>query len=248
MNKSRLRPIASGFTLVEVLIAISVTALIGLAVWQILNSTIRTQQVLSRQQGILESLQRTFLNMDRDFQQLVTRPVRNEFGDSEYTLSNRNTLYKIEFTRSGWRNPLGDKRSELQRVAYELQDRELRRTYWQVLDRAQDSEPRSVVLNDQISEFKLSFLTDKNQWVTEWPTDEVIDGAEGVAKYSQLPKAVKIEIVHELYGKMYRIFSAAQTMDFTIDTNTTNPGGSGGNNNNNQNGNSFGGAEGGPNG
>ncbi|MCP5206741.1 MAG: type II secretion system minor pseudopilin GspJ [Hahellaceae bacterium] len=221
----------NGFTLIEVLIAIAVTAALGLGVWQILNSTIRTQQVLARQQGILESLQRTFLLIDRDFQQLVSRPIRNEFGDTDYVISNRNTLYKIELTRAGWRNPLGDKRSELQRVAYELQDKQLRRTYWQVLDRAQDSEPRSMVLDENISAFKVSFLTDKNQWVGDWPTEESLGGEDGVAKYAQLPKAMRVEIEHDLYGKIYRVFSAAQSLDLTADAEPDNNAGDNAGNN-----------------
>lgn len=216
-RKRRAPASSRGFTLIEVLIAIAVTAALGLGVWQILNSTIRTQQVLARQQGILESLQRTFLLIDRDFQQVVSRPIRNEFGDADYVISNRNTLYKVELTRAGWRNPLGDKRSELQRVAYELQDKQLRRTYWQVLDRAQDSEPRSMVLDENINAFKVSFLTEKNQWVGDWPTEESLGGEEGVAKYLQLPKAMRVEIDHDLYGKIYRVFSAAQSLDLTVD-------------------------------
>lgn len=206
-----------GFTLIEVLIAITVTALLGMGVWQVLNGTIRTNNVLSRQQEILDALQRTFLFIERDIQQIVSRPIRNEFGDPEYTLSNRNTLYKIEFTRSGWRNPLGDKRSELQRVAYELQDSTLVRNYWTVLDRAQDSEPKSVPLNEQITSFDVTFLTDKNQWTDDWPSDQHISSTDGdIAQYLSLPKAVKISLEHELYGKLYRIFSPAESLDLSV--------------------------------
>jgi general secretion pathway protein J len=57
--------------------------------------------------------------------------------------------FPISLTRNGWRNPLALPRSDLQRVAYAIEDETLIRYYWQVLDRAEDSMPvRQVMLED----------------------------------------------------------------------------------------------------
>ncbi|PIE44398.1 MAG: type II secretion system protein GspJ [Gammaproteobacteria bacterium] len=202
----------NGFTLIELLIAIAITALISVGVWQLLGLTFRGQEILERQTTELGSLQRVMIFLNRDIRQASVRPVRNQFGDQDYALSNRNTLYKIEFTRTGWRNPLRHKRSNLQRVAYELHDNTLLRTTWSVLDRVQDSEPRSMELSENIEDIQFEFLQAGNRWVDEWPPDAVL-GTEKYSRYLSMPLALKVTVKHANYGEVYRIFDLPQSVE-----------------------------------
>lgn len=195
-----------GFTLLEVLIAITITGLIGVGTYQLFNSTMRTQSVMEEKAAKLERMQRAMTFISRDFQQLVPRPVRNGYGDLEYALTNRNNLYLIEMTRLGWRNPMLARRSELQRVTYELSDEgKLLRSYYPVLDRAQENEPVTQELLDEIEEFRIRFLDENNEWHDEWPLEPML-GENNQVGLVALPKAVRIEFVHQTFGTVYRLY------------------------------------------
>jgi len=200
---------AAGFTLLEVLIAIGITAMIGLGSWQILNSAIRTSEHTQVKLEELKALQKTMLIISRDLQQVVSRSVRDEYGDYQPALQTKGSLYKLEFSRAGWRNPLGDLRSNLQRVAYELNQDELVRHYWNVLDRSQDSESVYRTLLKGVEEFSIRFMKDDYTWTDEWPVtdasgdDEVEDPR---LKTNKIPKAVKITLTLKQFGTVSRLY------------------------------------------
>ena len=85
----------------------------------------------------------------------VERPVRDELGD------NRGTFLA---GRGGWRNPLGQARSRLQRVRWSLSGETLERRYWLVLDRAQDSKPRVQQVLDGVTALSWRFLDKEHNW------------------------------------------------------------------------------------
>lgn len=225
------KPRQQGFTLLEVLLAIAITGLIGVGTYQLFSSTLRTQDVVERRSAELEQLQRGLALISRDLQQLVGRSVRNAYGDREFALSNRNELYLLELTRMGWRNPLQDPRSDLQRVFYERADDVLYRYYYRVLDRAQDSEPVRQKLLDKIEELEIRFLDERNQWHSLWPLDSMLEQGTSEAGYRALPKAIEIRLRHQRFGNLTRLYEIAgyyRTQDAEQD-NGTGDGGPGGN-------------------
>ncbi len=199
----------NGFTLLEVLIAIGITALIGLGTWQLLGGTIRAQQITQNNSERFEQLQKMMLILSRDVQQVSHRAIRDEYGDFQPAVSNRNTLYVMELTRSGWRNPMGDTRSDLQRVSYELLDGELLRHYWTMLDRPQDSESVIQTLLTDIDAIVLRFMDDENQWVESWPPEQTDTDNSRIGKYL-LPKALEITIEHNYFGSLKRLYDLPQ--------------------------------------
>jgi len=196
-----------GFTLLEVLVAIGITALIGLGVWELLNGTIRAEQTTQHASERLEALQHTVLFLSRDISQIVPRSIRNGYGDREYALSTQDPRYVIQLTRAGWRNPLQEHRSNLQRVDYRLDGDKLVRQYWKVLDRAQDSTPVTQTLMKGIDSIQFSFLTSKGQWVSNWPTDTIINSTKGLDRYNQLPRAMKFVLKTRYFGLIKRIYT-----------------------------------------
>ncbi len=60
-------------------------------------------------------------------------------------------------TRQGWRNPLGLRRSGLQRVGWEYTGTELRRRYWPVVDQGQEDESLDILMLDGVLEFEIRF-------------------------------------------------------------------------------------------
>lgn len=199
-----------GFTLLEVLIAITITALIGLGSWQLLNGAIKSYELGQKSLEGLSLLQRTQLTISRDFRQLIPRPIRDEYGDYQPALSSGQDLAVVELTRVGWRNPLQQPRSQVQRVAYELVDKDLMRLHWTVLDRAQDSVALSRRLLSDVDRFEVSYLNDSKAWVDEWPPGPASNSedppVDPIAAKAILPKAVRVTLEHPRYGNVQRVF------------------------------------------
>merc|ERR1712000_263532 len=105
----------AGFTLLEVLLAVAITAMIGVGSAQLLNSIINAKQGVDIRSEKLASLQRFNMAVSRDIEQIINRPIRDIYGDEQAALRINDGDYPLEFTRAGWRNsPVAeDPRSEL---------------------------------------------------------------------------------------------------------------------------------------
>ena len=211
---SMMKPRQSGFTLLELLVAIGIFALMAAMAYGGLNNLIKNRQATDEQAARLTQLQTSFLWLGRDIEQTVNRRIRDEYGDSQLALSSAEVgLYQLELTRGGWRNPVGRARSNLQRVAYSLRDNQLIRFYWNVLDRAQDSKPMEVVLLDGVTRMDLRFLSGagsgqgsgqnqgQQQWVDSWPGN-----ALGIQPSDDPPLAVEVTLETEAEGRITRLF------------------------------------------
>jgi general secretion pathway protein J len=107
----------------------------------------------------------------------------------------------IELTHSGWSNPAGVPRSTLQRVSYRLEDTDLVREYWHVLDRTQTVEPVSVVLLDKVKSVSVRYLGADRDWKDQWPPL----GYSGVNVRTARPLAVEITLELEDWGEIKRL-------------------------------------------
>ncbi|MBU2712198.1 type II secretion system minor pseudopilin GspJ [Zooshikella harenae] len=189
-----------GFTLLEVLIAVAIFSIIGLAVYQLFNSILKTQVTVFDHGEQMVDLQKTFYFIRHDLEQWVKRPIRNEFGDKEEAfIIDENTL---EFTRLGWDNPLQSwpehpdgKRSRLQRVKYENVNNELVRYYWRFLDRAPEVKPKKQVLLMDVTDLHYQFLDKQDTWHSDWPPNNA-------QSTSSKPEAIKVIFTHKSLGEM----------------------------------------------
>ena len=157
-----------GFTLIEVLVAFLVFAIIGVISAQLLSQTVNAQGDLSERGERLGDVHRAMQIIQRDIMQLVDRPIRDNYGDPLQALV-IGSDGAIEFTRAGWRNPLQLPRAEIQRVGYLLQDNKLMRGYWPVLDRAQDTEPAYQTLLHEVDRIEFYALDASGNEHTFWP-------------------------------------------------------------------------------
>ncbi|WHS60809.1 type II secretion system protein GspJ [Pseudomonas sp. G2-4] len=98
----------SGFTLLELVIAIAIFALLGLAGWRLFDGVVRTQQGAGQHELEIRALQRAVGIIERDVWQAVAGSVVLEPG-------------RLRLQRSHWRNPLDQPRSERQTVNYRLE-------------------------------------------------------------------------------------------------------------------------------
>lgn len=205
-----------GFTLLEMMIAISVFALIGVASFRVLNGVVDAQQVGERHSQQLAVFQKALLILDRDLQQVVDRPVR--VGPDQTTAALRVFTgdYPLEFTRGGWLNPLLLPRSSLQRVAYDLgphpaaeepgspfygdQRQYLRRLYWYALDREQEQAPVVQALLPDITDLAITVVTDDGRQA-RWPPPAAA-GADTVPE----AKALELTFSSGQFGDITRVY------------------------------------------
>ena len=194
-----------GFTLIEMLVALAVFAIIGLMSNQLLMQIIDMGELTEDRGARLVETQRAMEIIRRDIQQLAHRGVRDELGDSQPGFE-INELGLLQFTRRGWANPLEQNRSELQRVAYAMVEGTLVRLYWPVLDRAGDSLPvRQLLLND-ISEMEVLAVDGTGVEHRFWPPDDDTAGqAHALA-------AVVVRMTLPPYGNVERMWTVPMTM------------------------------------
>lgn len=197
----------SGFTLLEVLIAVTITAVIGLGVWQVMSGVITSRDRVNELAEQFDGLQRTMLLLERDLMQVVNRPARDIYGDYQIAMTSREEDFVLMLTRQGWRNPLGSRRSGLQRVAWEFTGEELRRRYWPVVDQGQEDSSRDVLLLEGVLDFEVRFYNDQGAWQSEWPSDEAMAGINpGSRPDISLPLGIEIALEHERFGELVRTF------------------------------------------
>ena len=158
----------SGFTLMEILVALFIFAVVGLISAQLLGRTVNAYEVLDDRSQRLGQIHRAMLVVERDMLQFRNRPIRMAQGEPLPALMIGDEG-ALSMTRGGWRNPLQRPRSELQRVGYRMQDEKLVRGYWSVLDRRGDEEPISQTLLEGVEELEFFAIDQNGEEHKFWP-------------------------------------------------------------------------------
>ncbi len=192
-----------GFTLIEIVVALAVFALVGVMASSGLNAILQWQANLEAKSEQIKSIQLTLKYLEKDINRAIARPIRDQYGDRQPAFSSDGESI-MSLTYSGWRNPAGLLRSHLQRVAYEYDDNKLKRYSWNRLDGAISEDGREATLLDEVEELKIEFLNPVNAWVDRWPPLNTSGNDAG------LPRAVSISFDAEPLGKITRIITVPE--------------------------------------
>ena len=185
----------------------AIFAVISVITFQGLQSMIKSREIMGAEADRLASLQGAMALMSRDFEQMVARSIRDEFGEMQPALiCTVDDGTAVEFSRGGWRNPAGLPRSNMQRVAYRFKDAKLIRDTWPVLDRALTTEPVSRELVAGVVNFRLRFQDNNDTWQTSWPPPAETESTD---EQSQLPRALEMTLELEDWGTLTRLFVLA---------------------------------------
>lgn len=203
MNMTTTRASTRGFTLIELLVAMFLLAILGTAGFQMLFQVTNTRERIEAQSQRLSELQRTFYWLAEDITQIADRPVRSAVDSRleplQFNIQGENLF---EFTRAGWANPASDVspvRSNLQRVAYALEEDKLIRQYWYHVDPIDEAPSRRRQMLTGVDSLSFRFLDDSGDWKQQWPPQ----GEEEPG----MPLAIEFTLELEDYGDVVRVFA-----------------------------------------
>ena len=202
-----IRRYGDGFTLIEVLVALAVFGVLSVLAYMALGQTLSNADMLGVRMERLEAIQRTIRYLDSDLMQAAPRPVRGLLGDG-YEPAIRSSFgseYALEVTHGGWTNPAGLPRGTLQRSAYRLEDGELIRYHWRVLDRTVNNEPIEMVLLDGVDSIEFRYLTTDGEGSEQWPPTNVA----GPAAFRLRPRGVEVVLTLTDEGEIRRLVEVA---------------------------------------
>ena len=201
-----------GFTLLELLVAVAIFALLGVGSYRLLATTISTRDMAREHDAALMQLQKALTTINRDISQAIGRSVRNEYGDPIGAVELKNN--NLDLTRTGWPNPMQQARSQLQRVHYELNTKgELLRLSWPQLDRERGSKPQQYVLLKQVEKIQINAYSDSGSLVTEWPISQ--SQSATASSLNELPRAIEVIMTVKPWGEIRRYFRLPQNIEAT---------------------------------
>lgn len=193
-----------GFTLLELLVALSIFSILSVMAYGGLQTVITTKQSTEKAADRVSEIQLVMMRISNDLRQAVKRKIRDEYGDFIPAMqSSQNGDETLSWTRAGYRNPAQLIRSNVQRISYKLDKQKLIRITWPVLDRAQDTEAMETEVLTNIESIEWRFLNNDVEWVSEWPEAGTKSGL------FPLPKAVEFTFELQDWGKIRRLILLA---------------------------------------
>lgn len=220
----------NGFTLVEVMVAMAITAVVTVMAYYGIDSAIRLSQAAEVEADYLSQVNRAFDVMTRDMRQMIGRQVREPSGLNKESalILDKNNEEILRFSRVGWTNPepVRFQRSQLQRVHYLYDGEKLIRRSWQMLDRYDDSKEQDVTLLEGVTALSIRVMqqpdisqlasgqlganvfvniasTKEEQWQENWPPANDSGLQQST---SALPMAIEITLTLKRWGEIKRIF------------------------------------------
>ena len=187
---------AAGFTLLEVIIALTVFALIGTASYRLLDSLTLGRGAVAASADRRGQLGRSLLVIEQDLLHLLPRSVRQAGGSQRAAaLSNRGQL--LELSRGGLPLPRALWRDGVARVVYELDDSTgeatLCRVVYRALDRLEATGHYRQELLPGVAAVQFRFMAAAGGWSSQWPRAGA-DGVVAEAELNRLPAAVEVTV------------------------------------------------------
>lgn len=193
------RALQRGFTLVEMLLAIALFAMLSLTALTVFRGVLKNDEITQRKSTQLTQLQRALAIVERDLTQAQARaptgdkrwPAAPEFAVLQ-TAGEEGGDFQLLLIRNGWPNPQARlPRATQERVGYRYRQGRLERLSYPNLSSPQAA-ARSVLLLSEVTRFQLRFYR-QGEWLTAWR-------AGGL-----LPQAMEIAIDTPALGEVRRI-------------------------------------------
>jgi len=202
-----------GFTLIEVLVALFISAIVSVMAYGGLASALSQRESVQQNAERTKDMLQFWTLLERDILQMVAKPIRDGYEQQQPALiGGAANIDFLAFTRSGWYNPAGNQRSHLQRINYTLQDGAIQRAMWADVDATSLSEAQTAVVLGNVEEVFVRFLLTGRgsrddglggEWVDEW----ALRDAENYLEV--LPVAIEVVVMTSDWGEIRRVFEVA---------------------------------------
>jgi general secretion pathway protein J len=195
-----------GFTLIEILIALTVFALLASITSSSLYYAFNTRTRVNAQAERLNSLQLAMSLIQQDTLQTVERSIRG--NDMRLFPTFVGLPYYLELTRDGNVNPKSlEKRSTLIRIALICRDHKLIHRTWPSLDPVYRNTYEEKILLKNIKNCHFNYINKNLQSLNEWriqttPQQPVNQNQ----RLEHLPKAIQVNITLKEWGVMSSLF------------------------------------------
>lgn len=214
---------ASGFTLVELMVAIAIFAILSALGWKVFDYISKVKERNTMHEARLSQLQEAYQQILRDTIQAVPLTASSN-GNIQTALSLQGG--RLSFSKTGVTDPLNQGIAPDERVeyAYRADEQKVYRLKYSNLNQAGNEQPDSSVLLDNVEQFEVLALNP--QEMSNWP-DPSADLSQANAQ-QRLPRGLKIKLkVNDVeYEWLYSLLNT----DF-LDKASAGSGGTGGNNN-----------------
>lgn len=197
-----------GFTLLEMMVALALLALIGLIGSQILRSVLQSGELSREHVSRLGAAQQVFNLLEQDISQALPRPVPADLRYIQPTPLSAVAAIgaHLQLVRRNWLNPASYlPRGSLEEVQWQRAEGGLQRWSRSYVPPAQDATrtqaspfaiappARLSAVFPQVSDMRLRYAIN-GRWQTDW-----------FAAYT-LPQAVEVTLTLDGYGELMRVF------------------------------------------
>jgi general secretion pathway protein J len=212
MNQQCTMKSSRAFTLVEVLIALTIFAVITLIGYRTLSSLFDTRERLNAQSAKLRDLSLFFARIEADFNALMPRAITNADDKLEAALQvapvqSRDQPF-IAFTRAGFAAASG-RGGAPQRIGYRLRDNTLELLVWPSLDLAPRALPNVYPALRDVRELRIRMLDGRGQWQVVWPAP----GRAATETNTGLPRAIELTLTPNNAPPITRLFTLREVGD-----------------------------------
>lgn len=219
-----------GFTLVELLVALFITAIVFAMGYSALSQALTSRKQVADQAERLSTVQQALRVMEQDFELLQPRPVRDLLGSgylqplvlntnalgglgsvnagTAMSVAAQQGLALLSLTRGSWANPAGLPRSELQRVSYVLREDQLVRQYQPELDTTGAALFQERELLDKVESLKFRFMDASLKWYDVWPTP-LVQRLPPTDQLRARPVAIEFTLTLKDWGTLVRKIEVA---------------------------------------
>ncbi len=186
-----------GYTLIEVMIALMVFAIITTISASVMYHVFDIRSRVAQQAKQLEELQLVMTRLQHDATQLIARSVRTP--DMQEVAAFVGTYQYMEFTRGGVVNPKAiAKRSELKRVAYLCTKGMLVRRSWEALDTPERNHYEDQPLLQNLATCSFAYVSKYQQIMPQWQAT-VSQNREAM---EVIPSGIQVTLNLPGWGKM----------------------------------------------
>ena len=193
-----------GFTLVELLVAMAIVAVIGAIALTGLSTVLQQQAIAEERSQRWRDIQFAMHIIAQDLAQVHPRAARDESGETwkPSFLVGVTEQFAVELSRGGWANPAGLPRGHVLRVAYDWEEsgNTLVRFHWPAMDRTLTTPPVRTELLTGVEEMQIRLLDRNGQWHAEWPPLDMPAPDSLVTP----PRLAEFNLVLEDFGHLWR--------------------------------------------